>query len=117
MSSETMQRWSSSDAKWEAVVEDYALVNYSASTTRALIDAANHRTRFRQAGVLEPCECCAEASNDQLDCCVFKFMLDQTCVLIYADVDDTKPEHKQMLAKKVLTEEPLKEEDVQCAAI
>ena len=117
MSSETMQRWSSSDAKWEAVIEDYALVNYSASTTRRLIDAANHRTRYSQAGVAKPCKCFPEASNDQLDCCVYEFMPDQGCVLIYADVDDTEPEHKQMLAKKVLTEEPLEEEDIRCAGI
>ena len=44
-------------------------------------------------------------------------MAEKKYILIYADVDDTKPEHKQMLAERAWTEELSEDEETQYAAI
>ena len=59
MSSDTAQRWLLPDLKWKAIIEDYALVNRSASRIRGAINAANQNKGYLLDRVAGPCECFA----------------------------------------------------------
>ena len=120
MSSDTAPEWFLPNAKWNALTEDYALVNYPASEARDMIDEANVDSRLQMEGVKSPCECFDGKEGDRLRCYAFEFMprqAEQAYVLIYADVDDTNAEHKQMLLQRARSEELLEEEETCYAAI
>ncbi|KAL8793212.1 MAG: hypothetical protein Q9195_004148 [Heterodermia aff. obscurata] len=122
MSSNTAQGWFLPNSKWKALTEDYALVNYSASEARDMIDDTNLDSKQPIGHTKGPCECFAGSAWNPycyLNCYAFNFMQKGECAytLIYADVDDTNPEHKQMLAKKAWTDELLEEEETCYAAI
>ena len=118
MSSDTSQRWLLPDLKWKAIIEDYALVNCSASRIRGSINTANNNKGYLLDRVAGPCECFAGGPKSGLECCyAYTFMAEKKYILIYADVDDTKPKHKQMLAERAWTEELLVEEETQYAAV
>ena len=117
MSSYIAKRWLLPDSKWRALIEDYAFVNQSASSTRRSIDRLDHIKPHQRDRVAEPCECFIWSESRLECCCAYHFSVEGQYALIYADVDDTKPEHKKMLVEKAWTEELLKEEETEYAAI
>lgn len=114
MSCDTAKRWFVSDKEWNAATEDYALVHLQASLVRAKIDDTNERPR-------EPC---VESAKDfsyhvktQFTLFPYYFMRSYGYQLIYADVDDTNPEHKQMVMDKALKPNTLEQEEVGYTAV
>ena len=100
MSSGTAKRWFVPDREWKAINEDYALVNVSSTAARKAFDEIDNRERE----VLVSYSDKPPSFYDFRDHLMMRKALFLNFNLVYADVDDTRHEHRQMVIDQAISE-------------
>ena len=102
MPCDTAKKWFVLDRVWKALNEDYALVNVSASSVREDLSGLDDDVRTRPAPHDEKPITFEDYSKGPLLYDVYGFLRYRSYNLIYADVDDTKPEHRYVFLENFL---------------
>ncbi|KAL8746005.1 MAG: hypothetical protein Q9190_001931 [Brigantiaea leucoxantha] len=110
MSCETAKRWFVPDAEYDAMTEDYALVNKPAVSIQRTIKNCNNGEYFALdlPPQPDPPETFADLLNRNLSHPCYPFASDMN--LVYMDVDEADPSHKQSILNRIVEEPDLEEE-------
>lgn len=105
MSCDTAKKWFVSDRVWKALNEDYALVNVSASSVRGALSILDDAVRTRPASHDGKPITFEEYLEGPMSSNEYQFLNYRRYNLIYADVDDTKPQHKETVVELATNDE------------